>query len=87
MQQIWKVLSNGIIFTINIPNGFFVFNFAPTSSDEMNFGNILSGMPFSDKAIGMGSTQVWFIHFIIVEFGHKTFKEPQRTDLNSSKAV
>ena len=88
MQQIWKVLSNGKIF-IKIFLFFVskIFIFDPTNSNEMNLGNILSGMPFSDKAIGMGSTKVWFIHLIFVELGHKTFKEPQRTCLNSSKAV
>ena len=88
MQQIWKVLSNGKIF-IKIFL-FFVsktFIFDPTNSNEMNLGNILSGIPFSDKAIGMGSTKVWFVHLIFVELRHKTFKEPQRTCLNSSKAV
>ena len=35
-----------------------IFNFDPTNSGEMNLGNILSEMPFSDKAIGMGSTKV-----------------------------
>ena len=63
------------------------FIFDPTNSNEMNLGNILSGIPFSDKAIGMGSTKVWFVHWIFVELRHKTFKEPQRTCLNSSKAV